>query len=65
MFAQILMSEGVDLSINWFAQPDRVRQIVYKWCKTFGFHSSNPCRPDYMQFYYSAQTGRNYINKQK
>ena len=61
---QDLVTElGIDLSKDYFAQPDSKIRIVREQCNVFKFKSSNPSRTDAQQFYYSAQTGASYLNK--
>lgn len=63
MYARVLTELGIDLSKDYFAQPDSKIRIVREQCKVFKFKSSNPSRTDAQQFYYSAQTGAAYLNK--
>ena len=63
MYAQVLTELGIDLSKNYFAQPDSKLRIVREQCKVFKFKSSNPSRTDDQQFYYSAQTSAAYLKK--
>lgn len=63
MYARVLTELGVDLSKDYFAQPDSKLRIIREQCKLFKFKNSNPNRTDAQQFYYSAQTGLTYLNK--
>ena len=62
MYAKTLTARGVDLSKDYFAQPDSSLRIIREVCKLFKFRSCNPCRTDDQQFYYAAQTGASYMN---
>jgi len=62
MYAKTLMAQGVDLSKDYFAQPDSKLRIIREVCKLFKFRSCNTCRTDDQQFYYAAQTGLRYLN---
>lgn len=62
MYAKTLMAQGVDLGLNYFAQPDAKLRIIRENCKLFKFRSTNPCRTDDQQFYYAAQAGVLYLN---
>lgn len=63
MYAKVLTELGIDLSKDYFAQPNSKIIIVREQCKLFKFKSSNPSRTDAQQFYYSAQAGAAYLNK--
>lgn len=62
MYAKTLMAQGIDLSLDYFAQPDVKLRAIRENCKLFEFRSVNPCRTDAQQFYYAAQAGFRYLN---
>ena len=62
MYARALISQGVDLSKDYFAHPSDKIRIIRDQCRLFKFKSVNPCRTDAQQFYYASQAGLRYLN---
>lgn len=62
-YAKALAGLGVDLSLDYFAQPSDKLQIVSEQADLFHFKRTSLVRTRRQQFYYAAQTGNAHLSE--